>query len=121
MCAGAGSTPKVDVTAVNDVVAYIDNLPAPIPAAGDAIVFERIGCGSCHVSNLGGVQLYSDLLLHDLGNALDDGVIQAGAAGHDWRTTPLWGLSHRQRFLHDGRARSVDTASKRTAGRRRPS
>ena len=36
--------------------------------------------------------LYSDLLLHDLGPALDDGVVQGDAGGRDWRTTPLWGL-----------------------------
>jgi CxxC motif-containing protein (DUF1111 family) len=62
------------------------------------------------VPSLGGVPLYSDLLLHDMGRALDDGFIQAAATGKDWRTAPLWGLSQRSRFLHDGRARSIEAA-----------
>ena len=35
---------------------------------------------------------------------------QADASGRDWRTTSLWGLSMRTRFLHDGRARTVEAA-----------
>lgn len=116
VCGGGQSSPKIDAGAVSDVVAYIDSLPAPQPGGGDSTVFDRIGCGACHVSNLGGVPLYSDLLLHNMGSALDDGVIQASAAGQDWRTTPLWGLSRRVRFLHDGRARSLDAAIKAHAG-----
>jgi CxxC motif-containing protein (DUF1111 family) len=77
-------------------------------------VFRQAGCAACHVAALraGGrnVGLYSDLLLHDMGRALDDGVVQGSAAGADWRTTPLWGLSDRTRFLHDGRARSLEAA-----------
>ena len=57
------------------------------------------------------VPLYSDLLLHDLGPALNDGVIQGEAKAADWRTSPLWGLSKRVRFLHDGRATSIKEAA----------
>src|SRR5262249_33453239 len=53
------------------------------------------------------VPLYSDLLLHDMGPTLDDGVTQGWATGKDWRTTPLWGLGTRPRFLHDGRATTI--------------
>jgi len=56
------------------------------------------------------VPLYSDLLLHDMGRALDDGVIQGQARGRDWRTTPLWGLGVQVRCLHDGRATSLAAA-----------
>jgi CxxC motif-containing protein (DUF1111 family) len=45
-----------------------------------------------------------------MGPALDDGVVQGEAGGHDWRTTPLWGLGRRVRFLHDGRARTISAA-----------
>jgi CxxC motif-containing protein (DUF1111 family) len=45
-----------------------------------------------------------------MGPVLDDGVIQGDAAGRDWRTTPLWGLGQRLRFLHDGRARTIQAA-----------
>ncbi len=56
------------------------------------------------------MQLYSDLLLHDMGRALDDGVVQAAATGPNWRTAPLWGLGQRSRYLHDGRARTLEAA-----------
>jgi CxxC motif-containing protein (DUF1111 family) len=40
--------------------------------AGEA-VFERIGCTACHPRELGGVNdLFSDLLLHDMGTSLSD-------------------------------------------------
>ena len=42
--------------------------------------------------------------------AMDDRVVQGAATGKDWRTTPLWGLGTRSRFLHDGRATSVTNA-----------
>ena len=63
------------------------------------------------------VRLYSDLLLHDMGEALADGIPDADATGREWRTAPLWGLRVMRAFvggswylLHDGRARSVSEA-----------
>jgi CxxC motif-containing protein (DUF1111 family) len=47
--------------------------------------------------------LYSDLLLHDMGNQLADGIRQGVANGREFRTAPLWGLGQRVFFLHDGR------------------
>ena len=35
---------------------------------------------------------YSDLLLHDMGRALDDGYTEGTALTSEWRTPPLWGL-----------------------------
>jgi CxxC motif-containing protein (DUF1111 family) len=45
-----------------------------------------------------------------MGPTLDDAVVQDLARGADWRTTPLWGLGSRSRFLHDGRARTLRAA-----------
>jgi CxxC motif-containing protein (DUF1111 family) len=56
------------------------------------------------------VRLYSDLLLHDMGPELADGIVQGTARGGEWRTTPLWGLGTRKYYLHDGRAISIDQA-----------
>ena len=60
---------------------------------------------------------YTDLLLHDMGPGLDDGVAEEGLSlSSEWRTAPLWGLGMTQRvnrkasFLHDGRARSIEAA-----------
>jgi len=89
-------------------------------------LFGLAGCSDCHVS----VQLttsgesgplsgqliwpYSDLMLHDMGEALAD-------PGNDpdrreWRTAPLWGVGLVEErfplrgFLHDGRARNLEEA-----------
>ena len=47
--------------------------------------------------------LFSDLLLHDMGRGLADGIQQGQAGGREFRTAPLWGLGQRLFFLHDGR------------------
>ena len=60
---------------------------------------------------------YTDLLVHDMGPGLDDGVAEKGLSlSSEWRTAPLWGLGMTQPinrgagFLHDGRARTIDEA-----------
>jgi CxxC motif-containing protein (DUF1111 family) len=59
---------------------------------------------------------YTDLLLHDMGRALADARPDHLASGREWRTPPLWGIglvevvNGHTRFLHDGRARSIDEA-----------
>ena len=49
------------------------------------------------------VNLYSDLLVHDMGTGLADGISQGQAGPREFRTAPLWGLGQRIFFLHDGR------------------
>lgn len=59
---------------------------------------------------------YTDLLLHDMGEDLADGRPDFLAEGREWRTPPLWGIgmvkkiNKHSRFLHDGRARSLEEA-----------
>jgi CxxC motif-containing protein (DUF1111 family) len=59
---------------------------------------------------------YTDLLLHDMGPGLADGRPVGEANGQEWRTPPLWGLglvpdvNGHSRYLHDGRARSLEEA-----------
>jgi CxxC motif-containing protein (DUF1111 family) len=56
------------------------------------------------------------MLLHDMGPELADNFPQGNASGQDWRTAPLWGLgllssiNPNVRYLHDGRARSIEEA-----------
>lgn len=88
-------------------------------------VFHRVGCARCHrpsvttgtlegYPELSGQRIwpYSDLLLHDMGEALADGREDFFANGREWRTAPLWGLGRTQTvsghtsLLHDGRART---------------
>jgi CxxC motif-containing protein (DUF1111 family) len=118
-CSGAGPGLEDDGSRVDAVTAFIASLeplhghPTDGASAGEGI-FQAIGCAACHTPSLStgerDIPLYSDLLLHDLGPVLDDGVTQGSATGRDWRTTPLWGLSLRTRFLHDGRARTPEAA-----------
>ena len=94
---------------------------APIergPIDGDVVsgerIFRAIGCASCHVPQLmtgpnpnplfdrKPVNLFSDLLLHDIGTG--DGIEQDGAKGNEIRTPALWGLRVRRPLLHDGGA-----------------
>lgn len=89
-------------------------------------VFHDVGCISCHTPKFVTHRLigqpeqsfqlifpYSDLLLHDMGEALADHRPEARATGREWRTPPLWGVGLAQqvspeaRFLHDGRARTL--------------
>jgi CxxC motif-containing protein (DUF1111 family) len=85
-------------------------------------LFANIRCNTCHVSEMmtgnspiqalsnQPVRLYSDLLLHRMGRGLADGIQQGDAKGDQFKTAPLWGLSRRNAFLHDGRANSPEEA-----------
>jgi CxxC motif-containing protein (DUF1111 family) len=98
------------------LVAYLKILPPPVsapsPLQGGSAVFSSLGCAGCHTPQLqtsSGKVLYpfSDLLLHDVGPGLAAGW---DASANEWRTAPLWGLGQRSRFLHDGRAGTLEEA-----------
>jgi len=84
--------------------------------------FQSTGCAKCHVPAMVSgpsstpalayktVRLYSDLLVHDMGTKLRDGIVQGQAMGGEFRTAPLWGLSKRRFFLHNGSASTVEDA-----------
>ena len=55
-------------------------------------------------------QSHSDLLLHDLGVGLSDGISQGEAGPREFRAAPLWGLGQRIFFLHDGRTSDLIAA-----------
>jgi hypothetical protein len=61
--------------------------------------------GKSYVAALSGVDanLFSDLLVHNMGRGLADGISQGSAGPDEFRTAPLWGLGQRLFFLHDGR------------------
>lgn len=87
-------------------------------------LFDRVGCAECHTPNVGSVEgLYSDLLLHELGQdleagggyndvPLDDPSFEPGAGPRpaEWRTPPLWGVASSAPYLHDGRAATLSEA-----------
>jgi len=84
--------------------------------------FVSVGCALCHTPTLKtgnstvaalsnrDVNLFSDLLVHDMGVGLADGVSQGQAGPREFRTSPLWGLGKRIFFLHDGRTSDLEVA-----------
>ena len=134
-CAEAphGGAPEVSPDLLDDVIFYSATLA--VPARRDAgapevlrgkQVFLDAGCADCHVprhrtaddaaiEEVRGQTIwpYTDLLLHDMGDALGDGRRDYLADGNEWRTPPLWGIglvetvNGHTTFLHDGRARSL--------------
>lgn len=87
-------------------------------------LFAKSGCATCHVPSLatrdgGSVPAFTDLLLHDMGSALDDGVGEPGVKPEEWRTAPLIDGHVREkerRFLHDGSAATVAEAVAKHGG-----
>ena len=105
--------------------------PTPAPDSPSIVkgrnLFATTGCTACHTPSfttgprvasgsstvpsaaLSGktVNLYSDLLVHNMGKGLSDGITQGGAGPDEFRTAPLWGVGQRVFFLHDGRTTNL--------------
>ncbi len=88
-----------------------------------AELFRSAACASCHVPTLRtradypiaqladiDAPIYSDLLLHDMGAALGDAMVETAATGRMWKTTPLIGIRFFTTFMHDGRSHDVTEA-----------
>ncbi|RKS03398.1 di-heme oxidoredictase family protein [Flavobacterium sp. 102] len=128
--------PEVTINKINDITFYLHTLKAPIQRnQNDAQViqgknaFNQINCVGCHKSELNTgyspiaalsfttFSPYSDFLLHDMGNNLDDGYTEGTAKTFEWRTPPLWGIGLSANsqggnlfLMHDGRAASLEQA-----------
>src|SRR5260221_2669258 len=130
---------NTDATAPTEVISAIEKfaffmrfLDAPQPSpdtpggatsiASGKQKFMNVGCalsrppsattGNSKVAALNNkpVNLFSDLLVHDMGDGLADGVSQGQAGPREFRTAPLWGLGQRVFFLHDGRTANLERA-----------
>lgn len=131
--ATSGGTPELSDNILKMVTHYARNLAVPgrrqvedpEVQRGEKL-FVDVGCESCHRANWTTaadfevpwladqvISPYTDLLLHDMGEALADNRPEAQATGQEWRTPPLWGIGLAQTvskeagFLHDGRARTL--------------
>ena len=112
--------PEMSTVDLFSLVTYAMLLAAPEPEELSAQglrgrdVFDDLRCGACHAPRLEGprgpLPIYSDLLLHDMGPELADGLVQGLASGSEFRTQPLWGLSSVGPYLHDGRAETIEQA-----------
>jgi CxxC motif-containing protein (DUF1111 family) len=126
--------PEINDATWRAVSAFVRSLPplapARVPADTDhrgTGLFQRIGCTGCHRPTLTvengaddvvrTIQPYTDLLLHDLGPALADGLTDLDASTQEFRTAPLWGLGQTgPPYLHDGRATTLHDAIVAHAG-----
>lgn len=123
--------PEISRSDLGDLIAFSRFLAPPQPLPFDAaatrgeVIFNAIGCDKCHIpsldSDIGPVRAFTDLLLHDLGPDLADGMALGTPSPHgapmgdptahrEFRTQPLWGVSMHAPFLHDGRAKTLDEA-----------
>ena len=127
------------VTVLSDIEAFANfmrMLAPPVPAAdtpstvNGRALFVSTGCALCHTPTLTtgravatgaalspspamsnqAVNLFSDLLVHHMGQGLADGITQGAAGPDEFRTAPLWGLGQRAFFLHDGRVSDLMAA-----------
>ncbi len=135
LSAPTGGDPELDDRKLGQVTFYTRTLG--VPARRDVAdrdtregqqAFDALGCASCHLDELHTgpsevaaldrqvIRPYTDLLLHDMGADLSDDRRDGDADGREWRTPPLWGIgliekvNDHTRFLHDGRARSLEEA-----------
>lgn len=128
--------PEVTSAEIDDVVFYLQTLKAPLQRNQDDPqvirghrVFKEAGCAACHRETLHSgpspvaalsdqdFHPYTDLLLHDMGPALNDGYTEGSALPQEWRTPALWGLGlspasqgGQYYLMHDGRAHSIAEA-----------
>lgn len=134
--ATGGGNPEVLEEKIAAITKYMQLVAVPVRRNANLAVilsgkkhFFLAGCNKCHTeklvtsSNASFPQLsnqtirpYTDLLLHDMGEDLSDGKADGEASEREWRTAPLWGIglfgavNGRARFLHDGRAKTLDEA-----------
>ncbi len=128
------TTPVAAMSSIEKFAFFMRFLAPPMPSpdtpggatsiAAGRTLFSAVGCAHCHTPTLmtgsstvaalsnKRVNLFSDLLLHDMGVGLSDGVSQGEAGPREFRTAPLWGLGQRIFFLHDGRTNNLITAIK---------
>ncbi len=132
---GTDPTPEPELSReAIDLVDFFVRLlapPAPLRLSREARqgrdAFASAGCDACHVPVLRtgdspipalrhrAVAAYTDLLLHDMGPELAD-ICFANATPSEFRTEPLMGVRLMTRFLHDGRATTLEAAIELHAG-----
>jgi CxxC motif-containing protein (DUF1111 family) len=126
--------PEVSAELVAHTDAYVRTLAPAKPKDLDGTakrgqqIFSSIGCAKCHIPNLRTgdhpiqalanreFPAYTDLLLHDMGPGLADVCQGLVATPAEFRTEPLMAVRLARRYLHDGRAGSIEQAVELHAG-----
>ena len=110
--------PELDQTQVDDIAFFLANLAAPTrdgstdpQVAVGEMLFDTIGCAKCHIPTLmgtgGPVDLFSDVLLHDVMPVDFRGMEEPGAPAGFFRTPFLWGIEDTAPYMHDGRGEDL--------------
>ncbi|MEE8104958.1 MAG: di-heme oxidoredictase family protein [Planctomycetota bacterium] len=112
--------PEMSFEQLRDLLMFVRELAPPpqLPMDEQAqhgeTLFRQARCDDCHIPNLvtdgDPVFAFTDLLIHEMGPELADGVVMGIASGSEFRTAPLWGLRHHAPYLHDGRADTIADA-----------
>lgn len=119
----------VDADRINAIAMYMRLVDMPrrdfvdVNEADGAAVFAEARCAVCHVPEQHTaanwavapladrtVFLFTDLLLHDMGDGLKDDIVDGDASGREWKTPPLLGLRFFDGYMHDGRSKTVRDA-----------
>jgi CxxC motif-containing protein (DUF1111 family) len=108
-----------------DLANFMRFLAAPLKGPATASTkngqtqFNKVGCSLCHTLSFKTptadvaalskitVNLFSDLMVHHMGPCLADNIVQGNVQGDEFRTAPLWGVSQRVFFMHDGRTTNI--------------
>jgi CxxC motif-containing protein (DUF1111 family) len=123
------TTPAAALSSIERFSFFMRLLAPPVPSidtpggatsiANGRALFGAAGCAHCHTPSFTTgnsaiaalrnqrVNLFSDLLIHNMGAGVADGVSQGEAGPSEFRTAPLWGLGQRIFFLHDGRTSNL--------------
>lgn len=112
--------PEMSTDELFDLISFAMLLAAPefepltAQSSRGRELFHEANCSGCHTPRLNGPRgplgVYSDLLLHDMGEELADGIVMNLSTGSEFRTQPLWGISATGPYLHDGRAETIEEA-----------
>ncbi|MBM3984824.1 MAG: hypothetical protein FJ296_03905 [Planctomycetes bacterium] len=119
--ADAVPDPELSQPDLDALIFFLENLAPPKPALlGGPLVqqgralFKELRCDRCHIPSLQGsegkVDLFSDLLLHDVMGPTFRGMSEPGAPSGMFRTPPLWGVKDTAPYMHDGRASTLTDA-----------
>jgi CxxC motif-containing protein (DUF1111 family) len=112
----AAPDPELGGEDLRDLITFLAFVAPPPPVdigQDDAVergrtLFGELGCMACHRPTLptpiGPIPAWTDLLLHDMGDAMGPDVAVGDAGETEWRTTPLIAVRLHIPYMHDNSA-----------------
>ena len=121
----SGSQYDLPMDRLRAISFYLQNLKIPksiVREKEGEELFSSLTCIKCHKPSFTlksgyTIKPFTDMLLHDMGEALSDGRSEFLATSQEWRTAALWSigryknvLGKKPELLHDGRAKNIEEA-----------